>query len=94
MVSVSVLAGLRKCEAPTPDGTLIFRMFEGCVRCLANMDSDNRTDAANDAIDWFSPILSEINLHVFPRGLDPQDGVFLRVHAETRRAFGNMLVSV
>ncbi|KAG7449166.1 uncharacterized protein BT62DRAFT_1073682 [Guyanagaster necrorhizus] len=59
------LAGLRKCEAPTPDGTLIFRMFEGCVHCLANMDNDNRTDAANDAIDWFSPILSEINLHVF-----------------------------
>lgn len=61
------LAGLKKTEAPTPDGALIFRLFEGCIRCMALFDSDTRgaTDP-NDPIEWFAPIMCEaINLHVF-----------------------------
>ncbi|KII95163.1 hypothetical protein PLICRDRAFT_693420 [Plicaturopsis crispa FD-325 SS-3] len=57
------IAGLRKCEAPAPDGTLIFRLFEGCIKCMSLFDSEPRE--ANEAMDWFAGILYEINLHVF-----------------------------
>ncbi|RDB22695.1 Transcription-associated protein 1 [Hypsizygus marmoreus] len=59
------LASLRKCDAPIPDGELFFRLFEGCVRCMALFDSDPRVNEQGDAIDWFGHALLEINLHVF-----------------------------
>ncbi|KAF9009027.1 hypothetical protein BDQ17DRAFT_1422200 [Cyathus striatus] len=59
------LASLRKCDAPTPDGTLIFRFFEGCIRCMSLFDPDPRLNDQNDVIDWFGHALLEINLHVF-----------------------------
>jgi len=57
------LSGLRKCDAPIPDGTLIFRLFEGCIRCMSLFDHEPRE--ANEAMDWFGGVLFEVNLHVF-----------------------------
>ncbi|GLB33849.1 putative PI3 PI4-kinase family protein [Lyophyllum shimeji] len=59
------LAALKKCDAPTPDGELFFRLFEGCIRCMSVFDPDPRINEQNDAIDWFGHALLEINLHVF-----------------------------
>ncbi|KDR83700.1 hypothetical protein GALMADRAFT_236040 [Galerina marginata CBS 339.88] len=59
------LTSLKKCEAPTPDGTLIFRFFEACIRCMALFDPDPRIPEQNEPIDWFGHALTEVNLHVF-----------------------------
>ncbi|KAH7879876.1 uncharacterized protein C8R40DRAFT_1034987 [Lentinula edodes] len=59
------LATLKKCEGPAPDGTLICRMFEGCIRCMAYFELDPRPNEPVDVIDWFAPILMEVNPHVF-----------------------------
>ncbi|KAF8897572.1 hypothetical protein BD779DRAFT_388223 [Infundibulicybe gibba] len=59
------LTSLKKCDAPAPDGSLIFRLFEGCVRCMSLFDPDPRNNDQNDAIDWFGLALVEVNLHVF-----------------------------
>ncbi|KAF8974524.1 hypothetical protein BDZ97DRAFT_2053099 [Flammula alnicola] len=59
------LTSLKKCEAPTPDGTLIFRFFEACVRCMSLFDSDPRMPEQNEPIEWFGHALTEVNLHVF-----------------------------
>ncbi|KAJ3722891.1 FAT domain-containing protein [Lentinula raphanica] len=58
------LATLKKCEGPAPDGTLICRMFEGCIRCMTYFELD-RPNEPVDVIDWFAPILIEVNPHVF-----------------------------
>lgn len=55
--------GLKKCDAPVPDGTILARLFEGCTRCMALFDGESRD--YNDALEWFSGILSEVDLHVF-----------------------------
>ncbi|KIY71478.1 hypothetical protein CYLTODRAFT_487243 [Cylindrobasidium torrendii FP15055 ss-10] len=71
------LTGLRKCpDAKIPDGSLIFRLFEGCIRCLAELETDERPDA-NGIIDWFCPILTEINLHVFQEVWTHKIGFFV-----------------
>ncbi|KAF8165306.1 hypothetical protein B0H34DRAFT_232712 [Crassisporium funariophilum] len=59
------LTSLKKCEAPTPDGTLIFRFFEGCIRCMSLFDPDPRVPEQNEPIEWFGHALTEVNLHVF-----------------------------
>lgn len=59
------LTSLKKCEAPTPDGTLIFRFFEGCIRCMSLFDPDPRMPEQNEPIEWFGHALTEINLHIF-----------------------------
>ncbi|KAJ3510077.1 hypothetical protein NLJ89_g4881 [Agrocybe chaxingu] len=59
------LSSLKKCEAPAPDGTLIFRFFEGCVRCMSLFDPDPRMPEQNEPIEWFGHVLTEVNLHVF-----------------------------
>ncbi|KAF9075762.1 FAT domain-containing protein [Rhodocollybia butyracea] len=59
------LAALKKCEGPAPDGTLICRMFEGCIRCMAYFELDSRPNEPGDVNDWFPPILLEVNPHVF-----------------------------
>lgn len=58
------LAGLKKVEGPAPEGTLICRMFESCIRCMVFFEVE-RPNEPLDAIDWFAPILLEINPHVF-----------------------------
>lgn len=57
------LNGLKKCDAPTTDGTIISRMFEGATRSFAFFDADARE--MNEAMEWFSGALLEANLHVF-----------------------------
>ncbi|KAG2141739.1 uncharacterized protein EDB93DRAFT_1329829 [Suillus bovinus] len=57
------LVGLKKCDAPVPEGTLILRLFESCMRCMALFDTEPRD--ATEAMDWFSAVLLEVNLHVF-----------------------------
>ncbi|KAF8621580.1 hypothetical protein AX15_007606 [Amanita polypyramis BW_CC] len=59
------LSTLKKCDAPTPDGTLIFRWFEGCIRCMLLFDPETRLNEQTDAIDWFGHSLVEINLYAF-----------------------------
>lgn len=64
------LASLKKCDAPVIDGVYIFRLFEGCIRCMVLLDPEPRPDprSANDysdAMEWFGHSLLEINLHVF-----------------------------
>ncbi|KAG2042802.1 hypothetical protein BDR03DRAFT_1058663 [Suillus americanus] len=57
------LVGLKKCDAPVPEGTLILRLFESCMKCMALFDTEPRD--ATEAMDWFSAVLLEVNLHVF-----------------------------
>ncbi|TFK75868.1 hypothetical protein BDN72DRAFT_954419 [Pluteus cervinus] len=59
------MAALKKCDGPTPDGTLMFRLFEGCIRCMSLLDPDPRSSEQSDAIDWFGHAIMEMNLHVF-----------------------------
>jgi len=58
------LSGLKKCETPVTDGRLIFRMFEGCIRCMSYFEPESRVNET-DAIDWFAPVLLEVDPHVF-----------------------------
>ncbi|KAI6164899.1 hypothetical protein EDD17DRAFT_1802323 [Pisolithus thermaeus] len=57
------LAGLKKCDGPIPDGTLIFRLFTSCIKCMVLIDAEPRE--ATEIMDWFSAVLLEVNLHVF-----------------------------
>ncbi|KAG1820144.1 uncharacterized protein BJ212DRAFT_1266107 [Suillus subaureus] len=57
------LVGLKKCDAPVPEGTLILRLFESCMKCMALFDTEPRD--ATEAMEWFSAVLLEVNLHVF-----------------------------
>jgi len=59
------LASLKKLEAPAPDGTLISRFFEGCLRCMSFFDPDPRMPEQNEPIEWFAHVLTDVNLHVF-----------------------------
>ncbi|KAF9453072.1 FAT-domain-containing protein [Macrolepiota fuliginosa MF-IS2] len=64
------LASLKKCDAPIIDGTYVFRLFEGCIRCMVLLDPEPRPDPRgtneySDAVEWFGHALLEINLHVF-----------------------------
>ncbi|XP_006460304.1 hypothetical protein AGABI2DRAFT_184795 [Agaricus bisporus var. bisporus H97] len=64
------LASLKKCDAPIIDGTYIFRLFEGCIRCMVSLDPETRPDPRgtseySDTVEWFGHALLEINLHVF-----------------------------
>ncbi|KAH9482694.1 Transcription-associated protein 1 [Psilocybe cubensis] len=59
------LNSLKKCDAPPPDGTLIFRFFEASIRCMSLFESDPRVPEQNEPIDWFGHALTEVNLHVF-----------------------------
>ncbi|OBZ70424.1 Transcription-associated protein 1 [Grifola frondosa] len=58
-----ILIGMKKCDAPVPDGAIISRLFEGCLRCLPLVEGETRD--ANDALDWLASVLCETNLHVF-----------------------------
>ena len=59
----TLILGLKKCDAPAPDGALIARMFDGCVRAMAFFDPDPRE--AHDALERLGNAMVEINLHVF-----------------------------
>ena len=55
--------GLKKVDAPVPDGALIARMFDGCIRAVAFFDGEARE--AHDALERLGSAMVEINLHVF-----------------------------
>ncbi|KAG2013625.1 atypical/PIKK/TRRAP protein kinase [Coprinopsis cinerea AmutBmut pab1-1] len=74
---------MKKCDAPVPDGKLVFRLFEGCVRCMSLYDADPRVNEQNDVIDWFGHTLLELNLHVFQEVWTHKMGFFFE-HAQKR----------
>ncbi|KAG6332834.1 hypothetical protein ID866_6255 [Astraeus odoratus] len=57
------LVGLKKCDGPVPDGTLIFPLFTSCIKCMVLFEAEPRE--ATEVMDWFSSVLLEVNLHVF-----------------------------
>ncbi|PPQ93995.1 hypothetical protein CVT25_009843 [Psilocybe cyanescens] len=59
------LNSLKKCEAPPPDGTLIFRFFDASIRCMSLFEADPRIPEQTEPIEWFGHALTEVNLHVF-----------------------------
>ncbi|THH10763.1 hypothetical protein EW146_g8270 [Bondarzewia mesenterica] len=68
------LANLRKIDAPVPDGAIILRLFEGCIRCMSLYDSDARE--ANEAMEWLAGALAEVNLHIFQDVWTQKIGMF------------------
>jgi transformation/transcription domain-associated protein len=75
------LSGLRKCadgRALDLDGTLIFRMFEACIRCMSLFDQDPRGGEPADLIEWFGLTMVEINLHVFQEVWTQKIGFFFQ----------------
>ncbi|TRM67802.1 FAT domain-containing protein [Schizophyllum amplum] len=61
------LQGLKRCDAPLPEGTLIFRLFDACIRCAALFDPDPRLqDPPQESItEHLGPVLLEVDPHVF-----------------------------
>ncbi|KAL6299677.1 atypical/PIKK/TRRAP protein kinase [Sparassis latifolia] len=55
--------GLKKCDAPVPDGEIVSRLFVGSIRCLAFYDGEPLRDA-NEIQEWLGAVLVEANLHV------------------------------
>ncbi|KAI0068843.1 FAT-domain-containing protein [Artomyces pyxidatus] len=69
------LGALRKIPgAPSPDGSLILRLFEGCVSCMTLYDADPRE--ASEAMDWLAGSLMEVNLHIFQEVWTQKIGFF------------------
>ncbi|KAI9063246.1 atypical/PIKK/TRRAP protein kinase [Trametes sanguinea] len=71
----ALIVGLKKCDAPVPDGALIARMFDSCIRAMAFFDTDARD--AHDAMDWLAGALAELNLHVFQEVWTRKIGFYL-----------------
>lgn len=67
--------GLKKSDAPVPDGALIARLFDSCVRAMAFFDTDARD--AHDAMDWLAGGLAELNLHIFQEVWTRKIGFYL-----------------
>ncbi|KAH8105847.1 hypothetical protein BXZ70DRAFT_396929 [Cristinia sonorae] len=57
------LINLKKCDAPVPDGTLIARLLEASVNCMAPSELD--TGESNNLMESLVLLLLEVNLHVF-----------------------------
>ncbi|KAI0921097.1 hypothetical protein AcW2_006184 [Taiwanofungus camphoratus] len=73
-----ILSGLKKCDAPVPDGTIISRMFESCIRCIALFDGEQRESGreVTEALEWLGGALYEVNLHVFQEVWTQKIGFF------------------
>ncbi|EPQ59490.1 hypothetical protein GLOTRDRAFT_136350 [Gloeophyllum trabeum ATCC 11539] len=56
------LLNLKRTDGPVPDGILISRLFEGCIKAMNLYDVDPRE--GNDAMETFGQTLVEVNLHV------------------------------
>ncbi|KZT26868.1 FAT-domain-containing protein [Neolentinus lepideus HHB14362 ss-1] len=56
------LVNLKRADGPVPDGILIARLFESCIKGMSLYDNDARE--ANDAMEAFGQTLAEVNLHV------------------------------
>ncbi|ELU45462.1 Histone acetyltransferase SAGA, TRRAP/TRA1 component, PI-3 kinase superfamily TRA1 [Rhizoctonia solani AG-1 IA] len=59
----TVLAGIRTSEGPVPDGELIRRLFQNCVKCLTMYD-DGR-DGGKEAFEMLLQVFHEIEPHIF-----------------------------
>ncbi|KAG8711225.1 hypothetical protein FRC08_016173 [Ceratobasidium sp. 394] len=59
----TVLAGIRASEGPVPDGELIRRLFQNCVKCLTMYD-DGR-DGGKEAFEMLLQVFHEIEPHIF-----------------------------
>ncbi|KAI0268276.1 hypothetical protein BC834DRAFT_968481 [Gloeopeniophorella convolvens] len=57
------LGALKKIDAPVPDGSLMLRLFETCIRCMTLYDADPREGA--EPTEMLVGALLEINPHVF-----------------------------
>ncbi|KAI0053544.1 FAT-domain-containing protein [Auriscalpium vulgare] len=77
------LSGLKKIDAPSPDGSLILRLFHGCISCMSLYDADIRD--ATEAMDWLAGALVEVNLHVFQEVWNQKIGFFF-LTSQTRPA--------
>ncbi|TFK56003.1 FAT-domain-containing protein [Heliocybe sulcata] len=56
------LINLKRGDGPVPDGIVISRLFESCVKGMSLYDNDARE--ATDAMETFGQALAEVNLHV------------------------------
>ncbi|KAG8763311.1 hypothetical protein FRC12_008615 [Ceratobasidium sp. 428] len=59
----TVLAGIRTSDGPVPDGELIRRLFQNCVKCLTMYD-DGR-DGGKEAFEMLLQVFHEIEPHIF-----------------------------
>ena len=57
------LTGLKKCDAPVPDGAIIARLLEAAVKCMAPTEQESRE--SSELMDCIGTLLLEVNLHVF-----------------------------
>jgi transformation/transcription domain-associated protein len=56
------LAGIHKVDAPIPDGNLISRVLEVCIRGAVFFDGAERE--LNDVLDWITLCFTELSLHI------------------------------
>lgn len=75
------LMHLKKIDHPLPDGTIIFRIFEGVVTCMNVFDSDPH--GASEVAESFASLLSEMNLHTFQEVWSLKIGMLFE-HAKKR----------
>ncbi|KAG9127635.1 hypothetical protein FRC07_011379 [Ceratobasidium sp. 392] len=59
----TVLAGIRTSEGPVPNGELIRRLFQNCIKCLTMYD-DGR-DGGKEAFEMLLQVFHEIEPHIF-----------------------------
>ncbi|THH28945.1 hypothetical protein EUX98_g5232 [Antrodiella citrinella] len=57
------LGGLKKCNGPTPDGTLIGRLLEASIKCMAPVEQESRESI--ELMESIGILLLDVNLHVF-----------------------------
>ena len=57
------LGALKKIDAPVPDGSLMLRLFETCIRCMSLYDTDQRE--GSEPMDMLVGALLEINPRIF-----------------------------
>ncbi|KAH9045426.1 hypothetical protein EDB85DRAFT_2130014 [Lactarius pseudohatsudake] len=57
------LSALKKIDAPVPDGSLMLRLFETCIRCMSLYDNDQRE--VSEPMEMLVGALLEINPRIF-----------------------------
>ena len=57
------LSALKKIDAPVPDGSLMLRLFETCIRCMSLYDTDQRE--GSEPMEMLVGALLEINPRIF-----------------------------
>ncbi|TDL29737.1 hypothetical protein BD410DRAFT_736870 [Rickenella mellea] len=83
------LGGLKKCDAPAPDGEIMLDLFEGSVRCM-NFFDPREAREEKEAMDWLGGVLVELNPHVFQQ-VWTQKLVFFFEHAVKRPSLHHIM---